>query len=137
MSAACDMTSTSPGIRLPASRSTCATTSRSPRPFASSTSMCVYSSSACASLLSGLRTRRWNGPQQGDHVAAARVVLPRLVDAQPQPRVELVDWIPGIDECLGRTEDLQRLLFGLVVLVADLADDLLEQVLERHQAGGA
>ena len=56
--------------------------------------------------------------------------------SMPQQIVEVVDGQPGADSVvLGTDLDHKRLL--TVVLVADVSDDLLEQVLQGHEAGGA
>ncbi len=53
---------------------------------------------------------------------------------QTEPRVDVLDVRLRIDDRLTRSDDPNRLFFALVVLVADLADDLLEQVLHRREA---
>src|SRR5207302_2286263 len=57
-------------------------------------------------------------------VAAHRVVLLALAEPQPKLVAELVDRVAAVDQRLGLGDELERLLLRLVVLVADLADDL-------------
>ena len=69
------------------------------------------------------------------HVAADGLEALGL-DRDVEPLAHLVDARLGAEH--PRAVALVDDRLGLdVVLVADLADDLLEQVLERHQAGGA
>src|SRR6266480_4604245 len=198
--AACAIRSTSPSIRYPGTRCTWATTSRSPRPFASSTSMCPYSSrdgpsfdscrrtplavaptlpwsryvassflqrcvrgatavhrlvgqwffgneadhldtAALHLLHDPLRAARLKGvallgdlAQHRVHIATDRIVVTRFLDPQPQSLVQLFERETRIDADLVVVDDLQHVLLAGVVLVANLADDLLEQVLQRDHA---
>src|SRR6478735_4501265 len=67
---------------------------------------------------------------------AADAVDVLLLDVEAEELVEVVDRVAGghPDDAVVEGLDLDLLR---VVLVRDLADDLLEDVLDRHQAGGA
>ncbi len=58
------------------------------------------------------------------------------VEVHAQQIVEVVDGQPGADSVVLGT-DLDHKRFLTVVFVADVSDDLLEQVLQGHEAGGA
>ena len=70
-------------------------------------------------------------------VAADGVVFVALGDAEPELVVQLVHRVAAVHHGLVVGDDLERLLLGQVVLVADLADDLLQHVLQGDDPGGA
>src|ERR1700693_144455 len=51
---------------------------------------------------------------------------------QPEPRVDVFDVRAGVDDRFVVGDRPDRLFLAFVVLVAYLADDLLEQILHRH-----
>src|SRR6476469_9563344 len=74
----------------------------------------------------------------GGEQATDRVVLV-IVEIGPETFVEIGDRRERIDVEMpvGLRRDQLRLVHGLVVLVVDVADDLLQHVLDRDQAGDA
>ena len=55
----------------------------------------------------------------------------------PKCGVDVFDVRAGFDDRFARRDGADRLFFSLVVFVANLADDLLEQIFHRYQAGRA
>ena len=86
-----------------------------------------------------LAARRHTIEQGKDQPAQGVHVLPPFLiqKLQAEPALQLLDLDPGIglEHAVANVGDLRR--HDLVVLVLDLADDLLDEILDRGQAVGA
>ena len=79
---------------------------------------------------------RGDPPDDGEHEAAERIDVGLFLGLEqlgPEPRLELLDRCArrGDEPELGVDGDIRRLL--LVVLVLDVADDLLDQILDGDE----
>src|ERR1700686_850403 len=75
-------------------------------------------------------------PEQADGITADRFELfVRKRDAQRG--VDVFDVRAGFDDRLALGDRADRFFFAFIVFVADLADDLFEQIFHRHETRGA
>src|SRR6185503_15328879 len=85
--------------------------------------------------LEGLALARESPELCGDE-AAQRVVRLGRLDLQPEGLAHVLERDASVHERLGLRNGEHELVLD-VVFIADLADDLLDEVLDRHKAGGA
>src|SRR6185503_17116691 len=90
---------------------------------------------ARAGCLEGLALAR-EAPELCGDEAAERVVRLGRLDLQPERLAHVLERDARVHERLGLGDGEHELVLD-VVFIADLADDLLDEVLDRHEAGGA